>query len=202
VSFHLLLLNGELAEPARVKKLARQARGVLCADGGVRHAAALGLEPMCVIGDMDSRPKKLPPWKNTTYWCDFDENRSDFEKALRFALGAGCESLVVAAALGGRLDHALVNVALFERYSRKLDLTLFDRGLGRIFPPGKYRLPFPKGRAFSLLAWPQAATVTLKGAAFPLSRHRLEPGSRGLSNKVTGPAALEVHSGRVWVFEC
>src|SRR5208282_5741093 len=80
----LLLLNGELGSAAQARKLGRQASLVLCADGGARHAAKLGLVPRAVIGDMDSLPDSLPRWKSTIYVCDFDSDVSDFEKSLRF----------------------------------------------------------------------------------------------------------------------
>lgn len=196
--FYLLLLNGEIPRPELVLKFARASRGVFCADGGLRHAIALGLEPLAVIGDMDSRPRKLPAWKRTTYWCDFAEDRSDFEKALGFALQVGVKSLGVAGALGGRLDHALINLAVLERFSAKLELTLLDQGLGRLCGVGRYRLDARKGDTFSLLASGKAARISLSGAKYPLARASLPAGSGGLSNQATGPVTLTVHSGKVW----
>ncbi len=194
----LILLNGELAPSAALRRLARSARGVLCADGGLRHAAALRLRPDFVVGDMDSLPKPLPRFPDAVYWCDFDADRSDFEKALDLALDLGCERAYVAGALGGRLDHMLVNLALVERYSARLDVELVDAsGRARLLGPGRHALETPRGRSFSLLAAPKAV-VTLAGARYPLRRFRLEAGSRGLSNVALGRPALTVHKGRVW----
>src|SRR5579859_6399292 len=107
----LILLNGELKNPDAVRRLVKSGATLLCTDGGVRHAASLNLEPRLVIGDMDSLPSPLPHWKNTVYVCNFDQNRSDFEKTLQFARSRGIQAVWVAGALGGRLDHELVNLA-------------------------------------------------------------------------------------------
>lgn len=195
---YLLILNGDIPDSALVRRLARRARGVFCADGGARHAVKLKIEPRFIVGDMDSLPKSLPFWKSTMYWCDFDQNRSDFEKALLFAQGVGWRKLWVAGVMGGRLDHAMVNLGLVERYSGALDITVVDRGLGRLLGPGRHRLPAARGKTVSLLAATARARVTVGGVRYPLKKAVLVPGSRGLSNVATGPVWATVHSGRVW----
>jgi thiamine pyrophosphokinase len=194
----LLLLNGEVPDPALVRRLARRCGAVLCADGGARHAAALGLEPDFIVGDMDSVPRGLPKkWRRAVYWCDFDPNRSDFEKALELVRAIGCRRLYVAGALGGRLDHALVNLALAGKQGPSLSLLLVDRGVAELLGPGCYRLGLPLGARLSLLA-AGSARLSATGLKYPLKKARLEPGSRGLGNVVTGDVSLTVHSGVVW----
>ena len=163
----LILLNGEVPEPALVRSAAQTCRGVICADGGLRHAKPLKIRPDYIVGDMDSLPRPLPKIPEAIYWCDFDENRSDFEKALSFASDMGCDRAFIAGALGGRADHALVNLGVIERYQGPLELIVLDRGAARLLGPGKRKLGIrPKGR-FSLLAAPRAV-VTLQGAKYPL----------------------------------
>ena len=191
----LVLLNGEIPEPALVRRAAKGCAAIVCADGGLRHAKSLRLRPDFVVGDMDSLPRPLPRDPELAYWCDFDENRSDFEKALSFAAGLGCSRIYVAGALGGRADHALVNLGVVERHAAALDLVLLDRGAARLLGPGRYRVP--PGR-FSLSARPRAL-VSLKGARYPLARFTLTAGSRGLGNAARRGAVLTIHSGRAWL---
>lgn len=196
----LILVNGELGRAAEVKAAAKRARGILCCDGAARHAAALKLEPEFVVGDMDSIQRPLPRWKRTIYWCDFDADRSDFEKALELALDMGCERAYVAGALGGRLDHAMINLAVAERFHGAIDVILVGQGRAELLGPGRHVLAVPRGATFSLLAAP-AAIVTVKGAKYPLKKAALARGSRGLSNVATAKLALTVHEGRVWLFQ-
>ena len=211
----LLLLNGELGSPSQVRRLAKKADAVLCADGGARHAARLGLTPRAVIGDMDSLPARLPRWKTTVYVCDFDPDASDFEKSLRFiahrrfpraakkTLGpapAGGPTVWIAGALGVRPDQQLVNWAIFERYSVFLDLRLADGCLAWIAGKGRRRIESRKGQSVTLLSITPQARVTTHGLLYPLRGAILERGSRGLSNRsVSLKPWIEVHAGRVWV---
>ncbi|MDD5304055.1 MAG: thiamine diphosphokinase [Elusimicrobia bacterium] len=197
----LIILNGDMRDPGSARAAARRADAVICADGGARHAAALRLIPDFIVGDMDSLPKALPKtWKKTLYWCDFDPERSDLDKALDFARSIGAREVRVAGALGGGLDHELVNFAALEESARGLDLTVIDGGTARLLGPGRHRLLLKKGARFSLLAAPRAR-LSLAGARFALKNELLRRGSRGLGNRADGKVVLTVREGRVWVVD-
>ena len=194
-----LFLNGGLEQPVLVKRLARSCGLVVCADGGARHARGLGLVPDVVLGDMDSLPRPLPrSWARTRFVCDFDEDASDFEKALAFLRRSGCARLYVAGLLGGRLDHALVNLALARGCGTRLPVVVVDRGLAGLLGPGSHRLGLKRGELLSILAATARARVSLSGVRYPLRRAALAPGGRGLSNVATGKVILSVHAGLVW----
>jgi thiamine pyrophosphokinase len=197
----LILLNGDMRDPKSVRAAARCADAVICADGGARHAVALRLVPDFIVGDMDSLPKSLPKsWKKTLYWCDFDPERSDLDKALDFARSLGARAVRVAGVLGGGLDHELVNFAALEESAGGLDLTVIDGGTARLLGPGRHRLALKRGARFSLLAAPRAR-VSLSGARFALKNEILRRGSRGLGNRAEGVVVLTVREGRVWVVD-
>lgn len=195
----LVLLNGELRGAPAVRAAARRADAVICADGGARHAVVLGVKPDFVVGDMDSVPARRPrSWKKTLYWPDFDPDRSDLDKAFDFARGLGAKEVLVAGALGGGLDHELVNLAALEENAAGLALEVLDGGSARLLGPGRHRLSLAKGARFSLLAAPRAR-VSLSGAAFALTGETLVRGSRGLGNRSLGRVRLAVRSGRLWL---
>jgi len=195
----LLLLNGELREPAAVKALARRADSILCADGGARHAKSLGVVPDCVVGDMDSVPDGLPrKWRKTAFLCDFDENRSDLDKTLDVAAASGARRVWIAGALGGGLDHELVNLAALEARGGEFEIVLIGGGAARLLGPGRHVLDVRRGERFSLVAAPRAR-VALTGARYPLRGEVLARGSRGLGNRAEGRVVLNIRSGRAWL---
>ncbi|UPT73451.1 MAG: thiamine diphosphokinase [Elusimicrobiota bacterium] len=196
----LILLNGELRGPREVRAAARASDAVICADGGARHAARLGVEPDYVVGDMDSAPRRPRAWRKAAYVVDSGTERSDLDKALAFARGLGVREAFVAGVLGGGLDHELVNLAALEEGARGLALTVIDGGRARLLGPGRHRLLYKRGARFSLLAAPRAR-LTLTGARFALRDEPLARGSRGLGNSAAGRVVLTVSSGRVWAID-
>lgn len=172
---------------------------MLCADGGARHAARLGLEPGWVVGDMDSAPRVKRPkaWRRTSFINVPDQDSNDLSKCLVFARRLGFRRVYVSCVRGGRLDHELVNFTVLEA-ARGLDIVVVDGGEARLLGPGTHRPSLAAGRRFSLLAAP-AARVTLTGARYGLARELLRRGSRGLGNRSAGRVTLRVHSGRVWL---
>ncbi|MFH1726693.1 MAG: thiamine diphosphokinase [Elusimicrobiota bacterium] len=198
----LLLLNGELPRPARVRALAREASLVVCADGGLRHAVRLRVRAQVVIGDMDSLPSPLPRWKETTYLCDFDEETSDFEKALRFVARLGADAVWVAGALGGRLDHLLANLAVAERCAGRIPIALVDDGAGsaQLVGPGAYAFDARRGRTVSMVPAGRGCLVTTRGLRRELRREAPRPGGRGLAERAAGSRVdIRVHRGRLWI---
>lgn len=194
----LILLNGELGPAGPVRRAAGECRIVVCADGGARHAAKLGLKPRLIIGDMDSLPRRLPAWRDTVYLCDFDPDCSDFEKALRFAREREFSEAWVAGGIGD-LGHTLVNFAVAERHSSAIAVRFVGAPAARLLEPGSHRLPAKRGARLTLLAASDRAKVTTRGLLFPLCSEWLERGSRGLSNRATAARVLlRVHQGRVW----
>src|SRR5258708_6835726 len=142
----LLFLGGELRGAAAARAAAAKTDWLLCADGGARHAIRLRLRPHYVVGDMDSLPRPLPrSWKGVTLLRDTDEQRSDLEKALALARRLGVKELIVAGALGGALDHQLINVAVLE--ASRFAVTLLHGGRAPLLGPRRHRLAFfPRAR--------------------------------------------------------
>ena len=84
---------------------------VACADGGLRHARALGLHPDFMISDRDSMTEVegddvilLRPEKDDT----------DSQSCLREVFRRGCREATLVCATGGRIDHMLANLSLLE----------------------------------------------------------------------------------------
>lgn len=112
----VIIANGPMPETPFPELRIRDEDLVICVDGGARNALALGFEPRLVVGDMDSIGTELRE-RLEKKGCRFIEHPSrkdetDSELAVRCALAEGATELVMLAALGGRIDHALANVML------------------------------------------------------------------------------------------
>ena len=112
----IIFANGRLGDPQRARDLVRDDDLVIAADGGTRHAWEVGIDPQCVIGDLDSltpaEEERLRASGARIIRFSPRKDETDLELALRRAACEGAESIVVLAALGGRLDQTIANLLL------------------------------------------------------------------------------------------
>jgi thiamine pyrophosphokinase len=97
--------------------------GVYCADGGLRHAAVLGLAPDIILGDMDSAsPELLHKYREAGVPVErypVEKDYTDTEFAVEYAVRDGCASILIIGAFGGRVDHSFANIQLSYKYARR-----------------------------------------------------------------------------------
>jgi thiamine pyrophosphokinase len=202
----LVLVNGELYRPDVLRERLRGETFdvVWGVDGGSRHAATLGVRVTTVIGDLDSlRPAELAALGNVerlTFPAAKDE--TDLELALVQAVRRGADRLVVAGALGGRLDMTLANLHLLahpDLASCRVEVWHGDQTARLLRPPGG-ELKGNPGDTVSLVPLDgDAAGVTSHGLAYALRDQPLLFGAaRGLSNvMLTATARVSLARGLV-----
>jgi thiamine pyrophosphokinase len=184
---------------------------VIAADGGARHAGALGRRLDLWVGDGDSigedeleaLARDGVPIRRSVV----DKDESDTELAVLAALDAGAPRVTILGALGGaRLDHELANVWLLG-HPRLVgcDIRLVDAAVRvRLVGPGRVDLGGRVGDLVSLLPYAgDAAGLATEGLRYPLRNESLRSGpSRGLSNvRVADDASVFIESGRILVVE-
>ncbi|MFP4114231.1 MAG: thiamine diphosphokinase [Spirochaetota bacterium] len=114
----IVITGGAAPAFEHAKPWIREAEIVIAADSGVETAIRYGVQPGLVVGDFDSisdegvleripgsAVKRFPVAKDYT----------DTELALQAAWEQGADDVVLIGGGGGRLDHLLAIVALFER---------------------------------------------------------------------------------------
>lgn len=199
----LIFANGELPNLENACLLVKSDDYILCADGGTRHALALGLTPDLVIGDMDSvTTDEFQQLKKSGVAVELfsrDKDETDMELAIRHALEKNPEAILIIAALGGRLDQTLGNISLLSdpRLST-LDCRL-DDGLEEVFfCRDQSTVEGRSGDLVSLIPWEGAvAGIRTEGLKWPLRAETLySEKTRGISNEMTGDnASISISSG-------
>ena len=182
-----IFCNGELKDPARVKRAARDCDLLIAADGGAKHLADLGLRPSVIIGDMDSIAADL--WNDekgiTRIPYSPGKDKSDVELAVEYSLEQGCQEIILAAAVGGRLDHALGNVALVASYPGRIAILDGASTLVAVDKSEECVLHGQIGTKVSLVPYGSGRPkVRTKGLKYALEGKPLAFVTQGLSNEL------------------
>ncbi|MGB7594529.1 MAG: thiamine diphosphokinase [Erysipelotrichaceae bacterium] len=171
-------------------------------DRGALLLAQKGIVMSFAIGDFDSvdtvEMELILTCTDEIIRLDPIKDISDAEAAIEEALKRGYEEIVLWGALGGRFDHALVNLKLAQRHAclRLLDpqneIYTLSEGRHAIEPDDK-----PYLSVFAI----EDSLLSLYGFKYPLNQAVMTPDSTlGLSNQlIEKKARIDVHRGKIWV---
>jgi thiamine pyrophosphokinase len=192
----VIFANGDLPNPKRLLPTLAAAKWIIAADGGLHHLEKLGIPPHLLIGDLDSVTTEQVAWAQT-HGCQIDryppaKNETDLELALLAAVKHGAGQILVAAALGGRLDQTLGNLSLLRLPElREVDVRFDDGHEEVLLIREQVTLHGTSGETVSLLPlWGEVNGVTTRALLYPLHAETLYPErTRGISNVMTSNEA-------------
>ncbi len=219
----MIFANGELPNLEKARALIQADDYLVCADGGTRHALALGLKPNLIVGDLDSvTDAELQKADAKVVKYPRDKNETDLELALNHALEQKPTSIIVIAALGNRIDQTIANLALLSnsrlsnidsRFDDGLEEVFFCRARSKASPAVSHRraavvrgtngersrrIEGRGGDIVSLIPWNGTVKgIRTSGLRWPLNNESLYPDkTRGVSNEMLGRTAeISVKSG-------
>lgn len=195
----LIVANGMGRARRQLQLLARSADLVVAVDGGADIAARAGVDPHVLIGDMDSvtpaTRAHLEAHGTDVREVPAEKDQTDSELALEMAARQGASEVWLAAALGGRVDHAVANLLLlFLARQLGVRLCLVDGRSEAYLAGGPFVLDARVGDLVSLIPLtPLVEGIKTVGLRYPLRDEPLVRGAtRGISNVVVArPAGLE-----------
>lgn len=206
----VVLSAGQIAEYERVRPWAAAADLVICADGGIRHAAALGLKPDLVLGDFDSAGAELIEAAAaagvSVERVPVEKDETDTHLALDAAVRRGADEIVLLGGTGDRLDHTFSNLLLLPGVPSGVTVTVVDpKNVIRLLRPGgRLTVRAESGSYLSLLPLsPEAKGVVAEGVKWPLDGATLRWGqSLGVSNQIIeAEAFVAVREGYLAVIQ-
>jgi thiamine pyrophosphokinase len=199
----IIFANGELPNAVTARDLLRPDDFLIGADGGTLHIFDMGLTPKVVIGDMDSIPRstlsRLTSSDIEINLYPADKNETDLELALNYAIESGHREIIIVAALGGRLDHALSNISLLtDPRLSTLDVCIDDGVEEIFFCRDQAKVRGRSGDIVSLIPWGGEVTgVATEKLKWRLYGETLYPyKTRGISNEMLSEeAVINITSG-------
>jgi thiamine pyrophosphokinase len=199
----IIFANGRFTDVQGARDLLRADDLVIAVDGGTRYAWEVGVDPQLVIGDLDSlapaergrlrssdaQISRFPPRKDET----------DLELALLRAASEGAESIILLAALGGRLDQTIANLLLLALPELDgIDVRVVEGPQVAFLIRSEALVEGRPGDTVSLIPLAgDAVGVTTEGLEWCLDGDTLHFGpARGVSNVLTAErASVRVRQG-------
>lgn len=184
----ITLIGGGTVEPRHLAAALALAPAVAAADSGADIALENGIEPLAVIGDLDSLSGRARARLGARVHPVAEQDSTDFEKCL-LRLSA---PFVIGVGFGGpRLDHALAALGALARRIGPPTVLLCGEDAVLACPP-QVSADLPPGTRLSLFPM-GPARVESEGLRWPTAGIDLAPAGRvGTSNEVIGPLRLGV----------
>jgi thiamine pyrophosphokinase len=199
VTTALIICNGAPPPPAFVRRCARGADLVIAADGGADTARQCSVRPDVIIGDFDSvNPSTLRRFSTSTILHMPQQDNTDLEKALEYAVARGIHRAVIVGADGNRIDFTLSNLMVFWKYGKRIALECAGPGW-RALPVGRSATMKARcGTIVSLIPFGTCQGIALRGLQYPLTNATMRNGDTGISNVVRrSPFRVSVRRGNM-----
>src|SRR6056297_970064 len=196
----VLVLGGEHPSAHITEQHIRDADLIVAADSGFDFLWENGLDFDYIVGDMDSTRyghalSEMPSEKLIIASTEKDE--TDTELGLQFLKERSIDFVTMIGGGGGRLDHLLGIVALFDREIRPDEWYTRNEGVISIDRQKSFRRL--KGKTVSLFpVGSETCTMHSSGLKWPLDELVWQRGSAGISNVVVSDeVVLKPKTGRL-----
>ena len=200
----LIIANGDPPKKKRLALLVKQASTVICADGGANTALKMGITPDAIVGDLDSiHAEALVKFRRLAIHEDRNDETTDLEKAITWAIRSKYDHITVVGAFGKRLDHTVGNLGVLPKFFPDAIVTLVDDSGELCYVGREYSFEAEKGDVVSLIPLNRCEGVSTSGLKYTLEGEVLELGVReGTSNVVvSSPVSIKVKKGHLLLFK-
>ena len=174
-------------------------------DKGALTLARNGKRMLLAIGDFDSVEESdlayIKEYSDTLIQLNPIKDNTDSEAAVMYAIDKGYQKIHLYGGLGGRLDHAMINLRLVSRFPETI--YLHDQN-NFIFSLGEGVHSIDK-RDYTYISFftEDEATISLEGLKYPLDKQQLtNKDTYTTSNEILEDRGIvTVHAGQVTVIQ-
>ncbi len=196
----VILANGELPAHKKPISIIKNAGTIICTDGAINNAIALGRSPQVVIGDMDSISSNPIP-DGVKYIKFTDQNNTDLEKTLDWCLYNDISAVTLLGLTGKREDHTISNFAIMADYVDKLNLlSVTDYHEIQAISQDQEFNCVPNSTV-SIIPIRGKPIISTQGLYYPLKKEVLKNSGQGISNiSKDRKFIIKVYDGLILVF--
>ncbi|WP_185851594.1 thiamine diphosphokinase [Blattabacterium cuenoti] len=177
-----LFLNGEPPIPIAKKNFFYEK--IFAVNGAFSYLKKLSIQVDWTIGDFDSLKENLEKLDNK-FFKNYDQNYTDFDKALKIIYKKGFFNINVWGASGKEQDHFLGNLSTALKYKKKLSIIFHDNYHSYFFSHKKNSFSHKKNKKISLFPFPKVEGLSTYGVKYPLTNKLLKMGECiGIRNEI------------------
>lgn len=209
-----LIISGGVLPPSFLQFVVRteQPDYIIAADAGLCVCSQANVWPNCIVGDFDSvKPEVLQTYQGQADIVTHlpEKDATDTELAIELAIEAGCKTILLCGATGGRIDHMLANLDVLKY--------MLDCGVEGVLLDEQNRITIHDtsfsvrkeacyGKYFSLIPYSDVVEgVTLQGFKYVLSDAVIKKGKQSglcVSNEIQEETAyIYLKTGIVFAIE-
>ena len=195
----LIICNGEPPGRTLTRRLAKQAGLIVAADGGANVARRYGIRPDIIVGDLDSiLGSTRKAFSSSREVHVKRQDNTDLEKALDFVVAEKFTEVVIAGAVGKRLDFTLANLSVMWKYTRRARIRFIGNDWEAMPVESGKKIKVRLGTTVSLIPFVRCSGITLDGLLYPLRNATMGIGQIGVSNVVRrSPFTIHVKRGKL-----
>jgi thiamine pyrophosphokinase len=197
----VILANGAFPTHDLPLSFLKNAQQIVCCDGATQSLLDFGLEPTCIVGDLDSISAELKMRYSSILYQNTDQEINDLTKAVQLCLHRGWTRITIVGATGNREDHTLGNISLLADYAEDCEVQLLtDYGAFTAMQETISFESYPKQQV-SLFSLTNETRFTTQNLRYPLNEQHLSSWWMGTLNEALGDTfSIKIDSGRVLVF--
>jgi thiamine pyrophosphokinase len=193
----VLMGNGENPSHDIPINIIKNAKTILCADGGANMLNRLGFLPDLILGDLDS----ITP---NQFKCDIielkDQSKTDLQKSLDWCSENGIMEMSLVGFSGEQDDHWMAALWTLITYFEKMNLTFYSNTSKIVCVNGESKFDSFIGQTISIIPPRENIEISTDGLKYHLSKSILKPPSFSTRNEAIRNSFSIQSNGPVWVF--
>ena len=194
----ILFGNGEIPTHEIPLFHLKNAKTILCADGGAIQLAQLGFYPDIILGDLDSYKQSQNPVEIIQLK---DQSKTDLQKCLDWCIENGISKLSLIGFSGKEDDHWVSTIWALACYYEKIELTYYSNYSKIRCVNGIQKFDSMAGQIISIIPTKEKIKISVSGLKYIIKESELLPPSFGIRNKALGDIFTIHSSGPVWLFQ-
>jgi len=199
-----IVANGEPIAKDIIHRHIQGSDLIIAADGGLQSCHQAQISPDYIVGDLDSCNQELiRKFPEAKIKKISDQDSTDLEKTINFALQFNPWKLRFFAVFGLRTDHSLANMIIIQNFSADIAVEVFDNyGKMTLLNEGEHKIAGKINRTVSLITLRPIQNLTISGFKYPLDNHSQINPFFGISNVYSSrDCTIGFSKGRLMLYE-